>query len=261
MNGRTLQAALAALALFTAGCDSLRHDEALREGNAAAREGRLDDARAAFDRAVQAGPPDARAHLLLGQALWAKGDVAGASRAFDDAAALAQGGPYATAAMQAKARTQAAKGQFAEALRTLDAALAQTPDDRGLLLLRASVLLRRAQPDDAAHAFADAARASAAAPEDAEAQYALGCAQVALGRLQDAQGTFEKLAERAPESPLSWYGRARLFAAKHDKAMVLTHLQEAKSRAHGAWRAEDVLRDPAFASFKTDADFLKGVRP
>lgn len=249
-------AALALVCAVLGGC--LRGGEAkLREGNRAARDGRLEDAQKAFAAAAEALPGDPRPRVLLGNVLFELGRPDEARAAWREALAQA---PDSRAAHLGLARLALDAQDAGAALETLgppgpadevDATLAAEEDT-----VRGLALLELGGAGDAERALAAADAALVHVPAHPEALYVRGGALLVLGRYSDAQAALEQLSSKHPSSPLGPYGLARLAAAQGRATDVLLHLAAAKSAAGPAWRPERVAADPAFAFLSTSEGFL-----
>lgn len=214
----------------------------MREGNAAARAGQLEEARKAFAAAVEADPSSARARTLLGNALFQLGKVDEARAAWG--AALERDAASADA-VAGLARLDSESGDAGAALTRLGTLGAS--DGPTVRLERARALLLRGLDADAAQALVETEAVLAKEPASPEGQYLRGCALVVLKRYADAQGAFEALQRAAPRSPLGPYGLARLAAAQSRVTDTLLYLAAARTAAGPAWKAERVAADPAFA--------------
>lgn len=254
MDGRPLFICALAAAFALCACDAV--SRGVREGNERARLGDHALALDAFRRAADAAPDDARAQTRFAHALLAWGDPAEARPRLERV--IAHGGDAAFDARLALARIHLRGGEPRPALAAIAPALAERPDDVAALLLRAAAHLQTSDAAALLAAARDAERAAGLAPTAPEALYLLGCAQLAQGQSDQAQRTFERLSQAAPESALSWYGLARVGAAKHDLSMVTANLQQARSK----WRGDEgaaIARDPAFRHLREDPAFLRAV--
>lgn len=239
--------------VFT-GC--LRAGEArLREGNQAARDGRLEDARKAFEAAAEALPTDPRPRELLGNVLFELGRPDEARAAWQQALTQDAQSQAAHLGLARLALDAQDAGAAIEALGSAPSATdpslaAEAATVRGL------ALLERGGANDAEAALLAADEALRHAPGHAEALYVRGGALLVLGRYSDAQSALDELSTKHPASPLGPYGLARLAAAQGRATDVLLHLTAAKSAAGPTWRPERVAKDPAFAFLSTSEGFL-----
>lgn len=160
-------------------------------------------------RAVEFGPPQARVHNLLGQALYREGDRLEAIKSFDRAIAL--DADFADAHGN-RANILADAGFPDEALRSFDRALSLNPASAADWLNRGSLLQALGRHDEALKSFDKAIKCGA---DVAEAHVNRGNALKDLGHLEAAGG--------ATASP-----RFDEAAAAYDKALMLDpHLAEA----------------------------------
>lgn len=225
-------------------------DAKLQAGDAAARLGKWEAARAAWADATKLDPRSASAHVKLGIAHWQLGQKDDAAAAWTTALSIE---PSSEEALTALARLDLERLDAGAAVERLQAI--QSPLTADFERVRAQALLARGFPDDAAAALAAAQRALTTAPGDVEAEYLVGSAQIALRRFSDAQGTLEALQRRRPESPLGSYGLARLAAAQSRQTDALLHLSAARAAAGSSWNAERVAADPAFAFLLSAPEF------
>ncbi len=225
-------------------------DAKLQAGDAAARAGKWDVARAAWAEATQLDPKSALAHGKLGVALWELGLKDEAAVAWHAAVAI---DPNEEDAVGSLARLDLERSDAGAAVERV--LLLRGPVSPAFHLILTRALLARGGPDDAAAALVAAEHAAAAGPFDPEAAYLVGSAQIALRRFSDAQGTLEGLQRRRPELPLGSYGLARLAAAQSRQTDALLHLSAARAAAGSAWDPQRVAADPAFAFLSTAPEF------
>lgn len=225
-------------------------DAKLQAGDAAARAGKWDVARAAWAEAARLDPRSAEAHGKLGVALWEMGLKDEAAAAWSGAVAIDPNEEKAVGSLAQLDLERADAGAAVERL-----LLIREPVSAAFQLVLARALLARGGPDDAAAALAAAQRAAAAVPGEPEAEYLVGSAQIALRRFSDAQGTLEGLQRRRPELPLGSYGLARLAAAQNRQTDALLHLSAARAASGSAWDPQRVAADPAFAFLSAAPEF------
>ncbi|MCC6336675.1 MAG: tetratricopeptide repeat protein [Myxococcales bacterium] len=227
----------------------------LREGNAAAKAGRLEEAQRAYAQAVKQLPFEARPRVLLGNALFELGRHEEARAAWTgaverDAASVEARLGLARLALEANDAGAALEQLTGPADGVDPALLAQRETLRGL------ALLARGASGDAEAALTAAQDALSSAPDGPLALYVRGGALLVLGRYSDAQAALEQLQLKHPTSPLGPYGLARLAAAQGRATDVLLQLQAAKAAAGPAWKADRVAADPAFVFLSTSEGFL-----
>ncbi|MCW5633691.1 MAG: tetratricopeptide repeat protein [Rubrivivax sp.] len=183
-------------------------------GNLLARTGRaekIEEALAAFARAIALAPGYTEAHYNRARVLHRAGRAAEAASALQAALSL-PGGPRASM-LQLAARLHEDAGQLEDALRTLDAALREAPDkpalhhNRGVLLHR----LGRHAEALAAHERALALGLGRGAGEAAAgAHYNHGNVLQALGRGEEALAAYRRAIAAEPRHRLAHYDLARL---------------------------------------------------
>jgi tetratricopeptide (TPR) repeat protein len=219
------------------GCPSTAERQ-VQAGHAAAKAGRWGEAVSAYQAASAADPSNARTKALLGVAALAANDSARASAAFSEAVATDRSLVEARLGLAQLAVAAADAGAALDWLDGVDSVRAR--------LVRARALLLRGAAADAAKALDETQQALAVEPGSTLARYLEGSALLALGRFGEAQTSFEA-AEKDPASPLGAYGLARLAAAQRRATDTLLYLKAARTRSGAAWRAADVVADPAFA--------------
>lgn len=250
--------------LLLAGCTEAGQTEIAR-GNVLASQGKLDAAAEAYRAAARAAPTQARPRELLGHVLFDQKRFAEARAAYEEAIQL--GGAAAVEAKLGLARVHAEENRLEPAMEILGEVIAAQPQNVYARLSRAHLAMRRgAQGDaqaaakDAELAIQDTAEAMRVDPKNPSVLYTRGCAFLTAGRPDAAEEAFRLLEEAHPRSPLSAYGKARVAAARNDRAQVLTQLRQARERAQGSpgsWKPEEVRDDPAFRFLKDDPEFQK----
>ncbi len=225
-------------------------DARLQAGDTAARAGKWELSRTEWTKATELDPRSAVAHAKLGVALWELGLKDDAATAWSAAVSI---DPNAEEAVSNLARLDLERADAGAAVEKL--LLVQAPLTAAFQMVLAQALLARGAPDDAAGALVAAQKALASSPNDAEVEYLVGSAQIALRRFSDAQGTLEALQRRRPESPLGSYGLARLAAAQSRQTDALLHLSAARAAAGSTWNHERVAADPAFAFLTAAPEF------
>jgi predicted Zn-dependent protease len=250
---------LCVLALATAwmGCSQPGETEIAR-GNILASTGKLDEAAAAYKAAATAAPKRSRPLELLGHVLSDQNKLAEARLAYEQAINIT---PDALEANIGLAKLDAEEGKMDEAVRRLDALLEQQKDNLYALLSRANLLVKRNAPGDAERAIQDTAFAMRIDEKNPSVLYARGTAFLAAGKPQEALEAFALLTQRHPQSPLGYYGTARVRGTQGDKAGALAQLKETRSRTRDAktWKPSEVLSDTAFQAFKEDPEFAASV--
>ena len=228
----------------------------ISRGNRAALEGRLDEAVTAYQQACAEAPGLARAHALLGNALWAQDKPAEAQVAWQDAI---QRDPEQLDAALGLARLEQLHGTPGLAIDRLGAALKKSPRRADFHAALALALVQRAAEGDLPLALEESDQAARGAPKNPDVLYTRGAVLTAAHRFNEAQATLDTLERLDPRSSLAPYGLARLAAAQARKTDVMLHLRAARSAAGAAWTKEPVLADPAFAFLRDDPDFAREV--
>lgn len=228
----------------------------ISKGNRAARDGRYDEAVAAFAQACTEAPQLARAHALHGNALWASGKRAEALEAWKRAAALDAADFDALLGL---ARGDLETGDAGAAIDRLTGGLARAPSRADLHTARALAYVRRNGEGDLTKATEDVEAAFRATPKDLDVLYTRGSVMIAAHRFNEAQSALDALERASPRSTLASYGFARLAAAQSRKTDVMLHLRAARAAAGTSWKPAPVAADPAFAFLKDDPDFVREV--
>lgn len=183
---------------------------AFHRGALAYGEGRLDEARAEFERVLEADPRDAGALQYLGLIAQARKDAAAAIELYQRALEIRPDDPdirfdLGTALLET--------GRNAEAEQAFEQVLAEQPDRARAHLLAGVAAYRRGAeaPRDSrsaldayAEALAQLERAAALDPSlRLEAQYYAGLAEAFSGDRRRAQETFAEVERQSPLHPLS----------------------------------------------------------
>ncbi len=187
----------------------------IESGNAAEDAGRLAEALASYDAAVQLSRTYARAHLNRGNALAALGRADEAFAAYDEA--LACKPDYAGAHVNKGNlhtrldQTESAIASYRSAL-AIDHAMPQVHMALGMGLQELGKL------DEAIAAFRDAARFD---PDSTAAHTSLGNALIRRDELAQALESFRKATELEPGTAAVWsnFGGALVKLGRHDEAI------------------------------------------
>ncbi|HEY8616302.1 tetratricopeptide repeat protein [Phenylobacterium sp.] len=170
--------------------DESQPDDVFRRAVQLQREGRLEDAAAAYGEVARRQPDRAAAHANLGTVLWRL-------------------------------------GRLEAALQALDAAVRLAPMEAGVHVVRGVVLRALGRPEAAAESHR---RALALRPDDADALGKLGNALRDLGRPDEALGAFDRAVTLKPDDPALHNNRAGALVelgrlgdalAAHDRALAL----------------------------------------
>jgi protein O-GlcNAc transferase len=231
---------------------------AMAAGIAAAHSGNLDQARAAFERAVKLAPNVSAAHTALGSVLLSQNQVTAALQELTRAHALDPGDvsidlnlaraevetggfegavPLFRAALAsspppvlsedeslAYAKALAGTGDLTSAESTLRNALTAAPNSARLNDALGTLLAQGGQLDQALPFFR---HAIAADPTFARAQYHLGAALLASDQPQDALGPLEAAATSTPNSFDIELQLGLALSALHKDTEALSHLRHA----------------------------------
>ena len=193
----------AAPAADIAGADAL-----IVQGNVEEDAGRADQAEALYRQAIDKAPRHARAHLNLGIVLAAKGDDAGATRAYETVLAIDPGHAYGNYNF---ARLAYLRGDLAKAETLIGEALRTKPDFQEALIIRASVLEALGQPEPAVDLLQ---RALMLRPDDAGAWFNLTLVLIKLKRSAEAEEAVKRVVELMPNHPGSM-GLLSLLSRDH----------------------------------------------
>lgn len=183
------QARLAAMALPKEGTSFYNLGVAL------ARKDQLDDAIAAYNKALRLKPDYLEALNNLGVALDAKGQFDDAIAALNKALQLK---PDDLDALNNLGNALANKGQFDDAITTLNKALQLKPDDPEVLNNLGAALVRKGQLDDAIAAYNKALQIK---PDSHEVLNNLGIALAGKDQLDDAIAALNKALQLKPDYP------------------------------------------------------------
>ncbi len=138
--------------------------------------------------------------------------------------AAAQPGRSAMSDPATKGAKLARQGRFDEALRWLDLAVRQQPENVDARLNRGLVLAELGQHS---RAIVDLQIVAAAAPRDPVPQLVMGYSHDALGQLPEALVAFIKACEGMPNQAEPWINRALLHARLGQLAEAVTNLDKA----------------------------------
>jgi tetratricopeptide (TPR) repeat protein len=172
------------IALHLAKAESLIEDAA-----------RIGQAQAEVERALKLDPASAKAHLILGRVLVARGDLAAAQQAFAKAIQVA---PRMIPAYLELARVLMGRGEFAPAVRVARAAVAVTPNPDVVIVLAQA--LRASRDVDGAREVMT--KAIAGAPNVARLHAELGDVELSAGRIPAARASFERAAALSEDAGL-----------------------------------------------------------
>jgi predicted O-linked N-acetylglucosamine transferase (SPINDLY family) len=247
-------------------------DALIAEGNRAEDSGRLREACDLYREAVAASPGHARAHLNLGIALEALGDVEGAIRSYQSALGCDSGNPYASYnlgklqyargepevaerhlrfALERKpdfpeahvvlSNVLDAQGDLTGAAAELEAALKERPDYPGALYNYATVLRKLRRLAEAESALR---RVLSLDPGYSHARYQLGALLQARGELDEAERLLRLALDEGPESAEIHMALYDVHKSRGSVDLALAELERALQLRPGwaqAWFYRGVL--------------------
>jgi tetratricopeptide (TPR) repeat protein len=199
----------------------------------ACEEGQLDEGISLARRALEHGPPEARMYNLIGKALERKGDFLEAVKSFD--AAIALDANFAEAHGN-RAAILADAGMPDQALAGFERALALDPTAAADWINRGALLQGLGRHEEA---LASYDKALALAPDDTTAQMNRANALAALGRFEEAEAVCDGVIARAPAEP-------RAYARKGVAVMQQGRFAEARALLDQARRMNDQDAEAAY---------------
>ena len=244
--------------------------EAMREA------GRHDEALAELAELVQLHPRDAKLRTRYATLLWSEKDTAAAARAADVALRL---DPQSIDALFVKARADAARGDYEDALASYVRLLQLAPDRLDARFELAEVHIQRGHPDQACPVLRDALpNATATCEQRAEAEWRLGLAYAAADRWTDAANHLARAIEQREACDRDWQclaaakslagqdageirAMARLASARHpgqESTSVWTEVRDrVASRASSGGGSDNSLTAETSRGGVIRADFNK----
>jgi len=157
-------------------------------------EGAYENARASFERALQANPKSPVIHLTLARLEVAQGNIEGARARIQESLALK---PDYAGAIFLLSQIEASEGNIAAAVASTERASLIAPNDIGVFFQLGFLRYKNENYQGAVSAFE---RAIALNPVYANAKYFLGLSYDKLGRRSDAIAQFEDIEELNPEN-------------------------------------------------------------
>jgi tetratricopeptide (TPR) repeat protein/2-polyprenyl-3-methyl-5-hydroxy-6-metoxy-1,4-benzoquinol methylase len=176
------------------------------EGNALEEQGRVAEAMARYDAAVQADPQCARAHLNRGNILLAGAQIDEARGAYQLAIAC---DPHYAAAYLNLGNLNYCAGEFEPALRNYQASVGIRPDFADAFVAMANALDSLGRTAEAVESYE---RALAINPGYAEAHFNLGLLAMTQRRLDDAANSLRRAIDLRPD-----------YASAHYHLGLVTH--------------------------------------
>lgn len=172
-----------------------RAEDALARARSALDAGELDEARAAFEAAIERNPSMAEAHLGIGDLHQLEGDLPAAAEAYANATRLS---PREFEAHYKHGLVLHLLDRLGEAVRAYLAALRLTPDDFDANLNLATAYLQLGEPEQGVP-FAE--RAVELRPTSGPARVNLGALYSAIGRNEDAAESYLLATEYTEPTP------------------------------------------------------------
>jgi len=206
--------------------------------------GRLQDARADFERVVADDPERAVVWVELGNTLRSLGEVAAAVAAFDEA--LARDPASRPDAWNNRGSCRLELGRAADALADFDRTAALDPDRAEPRVHRGMALRELGRLEDAERACDEALDLD---PRSVLALHFRGVVRAQRGRLEPALADLDAAVELAPGDPAVREQRAQVRAAVGTPALQrgaiedLTRVLEAAPRFANAWHLRGVLHE------------------
>jgi predicted O-linked N-acetylglucosamine transferase (SPINDLY family) len=214
-------------------------------GVLAAERGRVDEAAAWYERAIEQDPTSAEAHLNLGVIAERRGDYEEAARRYERALELRPGSALASqnlaVALALRAREAARGGSLREAIALFEQAIQRNPRSADAWF---GLGVACAESGERARAEVCYEVALLARPEHAEALNNLGVVLQDRGDLARATECFERAAALAPASPEPPTNLGVLHMAHHrfDEARAAFERAVALDPAHAAaWNNLGIL--------------------
>jgi tetratricopeptide (TPR) repeat protein/2-polyprenyl-3-methyl-5-hydroxy-6-metoxy-1,4-benzoquinol methylase len=189
----------------------------LNRGNILLMRGQIDEARSAYQRAIECDPHYAAAHFNLGNLNYRAGQLEPALRGYQTAIDIR---PDFADAFVAMANALDSLGRTTEAVETYGRALAINPDYAEVHLNLGMLLATQGRRDDAAMSLR---RAVEIKPDFAQAHRMLGGVLSDVGHLDAAEASLRRALSYEPESPAIIHDLARilLLLGKSPEALQL----------------------------------------
>jgi tetratricopeptide (TPR) repeat protein/2-polyprenyl-3-methyl-5-hydroxy-6-metoxy-1,4-benzoquinol methylase len=187
----------------------------IAEGNALEEQGRIAEAMARYEAAVQADPQCARAHLNRGNILLARAEIAEARNAYELAIAC---DPHYAAAHFNLGNVNYRAGEFDHALARYQVAIGIRPEFTDAFVAMGNALDSLGRTAEAVRHYE---RALALNPGYAEVHFNLGMIAMGQGRHEDAKNALRRAIEIRPENASAHYylGRELHALAQSDEAL------------------------------------------
>ena len=246
----------------------------LARGNVLVNNGHAAEAVAEYREAARLAPRSAQPRERLGDTLYDLGRRDEALAAYRDAASV---DPASTTARIGAARVLADRNDFTAARAELTAALDKSPTNLFLLLSRGNLAQKAGDKKAALRDFEQAVHLKS---DNVPALYAYGLALLDDAQVEEAGRVFDRVLDKAPNSPEGYYGRARYFAARGEGAFAAEALAAAAKHVETDTRTRlaeqgikddkavrdateralaEMRKDPAFARWAQDPGFRRGA--
>ena len=193
------------------------------EGNALEEQGRVAEAMARYDAAVQADPSCARAHLNRGNVLLAGARLDEARSAYQLAIAC---DPKYAAGHFNLGNLNASAGEFAPALRNYQQAIDLKPDFADAFIAMANALDSLGRTAEALDSYQ---RALAINPGYTEVHFNIALLAIKEGRLPEAAASLRKAIELRPDYVAAHRNLARVLSALGDASSAEASLRRARA--------------------------------
>jgi tetratricopeptide (TPR) repeat protein len=185
-----------------------------------AKRGDVDGAVEQFGQSVKLRPDSAKYHNQLGAALESRGRVEDAALQYEEAVKIQPQSAFYSNLGGALAK----QGQFEEALRNFNQALALNPNDSQIHFNLANALVQQDQLSDAVEHFQKAVKIQ---PDFAEAYHSLGRVVAAQGHLGPAIEYFKEAIRIKPEFAEAHQSLAQALAEQGKRDEAIKQFQEA----------------------------------
>jgi tetratricopeptide (TPR) repeat protein len=251
-----LRLAFTALALVALlGCVNQPTEHRVR-ANAYFRGGQYAEALKECDLGLAGKPDDVGTLILRAKSLFELNRLTEAKADYERAIALGEGKgkTYVGDAYLGLAVLASRQRSWKEARADFERLLETDPNDVGTRTNLARVCL---ELGDLPAAEEHAQAAVALRGDDEAALFTLGRVLLAEGKLDLARSTFARIATVNPRASSAPYGVAMVAAKQGDRTAALAKLSEAV--ALKVPNPREIAEDPAFASLKTDPEFLRLV--
>ena len=190
-------------------------------GNAFRQQGRMDDAVAQYEQALQIKPDLAQAHDNLGHVLLLQGKAAEAIPHFQKALQIRPDLPNAHLNLGNALRKV---GKVDEAIAELRTSLQIRPKFEGAHLNLGQALFQEGKVDEAISEYQNALQLN---PRDAEAHFDLGVALLQKGRVDEAISQFQGALQIRPKYILAESYLGNAFLQKGMASAAISHFQQA----------------------------------